>query len=79
MQYQRQSLYQEQRLKMNPQLLQSIKLMELPAIDLRERIEQELEQNPALEITEDQSTVRLDVDAKLKTYPGEGKRFSDKA
>jgi RNA polymerase sigma-54 factor len=60
MQIQRQSLLQEQRLKMNPQLLQSIKLMELPVMDLRERIEQELENNPALEILEDKSTIPLD-------------------
>ena len=60
MQIQRQSYVQEQRLKMNPQLLQSIKLMELPIMDLRERIELELENNPALEIIEDNSTVPLD-------------------
>jgi len=59
MQYQRPSFVQEQRLKMNPQLLQSIKLMELPAVELRERITQELERNPALEIVEDKSTVAL--------------------
>jgi len=59
MQYQRPSFAQEQHLKMNPQLLQSIKLMELPAVDLRERIEQELERNPALEIIEDKSTITL--------------------
>jgi RNA polymerase sigma-54 factor len=59
MQYQRPSFAQEQRLKMNPQLLQSIKLMELPAVELRERITQELERNPALEIIEDKSTVPL--------------------
>ena len=46
---------------MNPQLYQGIKLMELPLLDLRERIEQELENNPALEITEDRSTVSLDA------------------
>ena len=45
---------------MNPQLLQSIKLMELPIMELRERITQELEQNPALEVIEDNSTVPLD-------------------
>jgi len=45
---------------MNPQLYQSIKLMELPIIDLRQRIEQELENNPALEVIEDNSTVSLD-------------------
>ena len=60
MQLQRQSLTQELRLKMNPQLYQSIKLMELPVVDLRERIEQELEQNPALEILEDRNTIPLD-------------------
>jgi len=60
MQIQRQSLVQQQQLKMNPQLYQSIKLMELPIIDLRQRIEQELESNPALEVLEDNSTVRLD-------------------
>jgi RNA polymerase sigma-54 factor len=60
MQIQRQSLVQQFGLKMNPQLLQSIKLMELPIVDLRERIEQELERNPALEILEDNSTVPLD-------------------
>ncbi|GBU27066.1 RNA polymerase sigma-54 factor [Treponema sp. R8-4-B8] len=59
MQYQRPSFAQEQRLKMNPQLLQSIKLMELPAVELRERITQELDSNPALEIVEDKSTVAL--------------------
>ncbi|MDR1838634.1 MAG: RNA polymerase factor sigma-54 [Treponema sp.] len=60
MQFQRQSLIQEQRLRMNPQLYQSIKLMELPIADLRERIEEELESNPALEILEDHSVVPLD-------------------
>ncbi|QQO09460.1 RNA polymerase factor sigma-54 [Breznakiella homolactica] len=60
MQVQRPSLSQEQRLKMNPQLYQSIKLMELPIVDLRERIEEEVERNPALEVLEDRLTVSLD-------------------
>jgi len=60
-QLQRPSLAQEQRLKMNPQLFQSIKLMALPVVDLRERIEEELERNPALEVVEDRSTVSLDA------------------
>ena len=60
MQAQRQSLVQQQQLRMNPQLLQSIKLMELPIMDLRERIGQELENNPALEIIADYSTVPID-------------------
>jgi len=63
MQLQRPSFVQEQRLRMNPQILQSIKLMELPIMDLRERIEEELERNPALEVVEDRSTVSLDDEA----------------
>lgn len=60
MDLQRQSLVQNQNLKMNPRLYQSIKLMEMPIADLRARIEQELEVNPALEIIKDDSTVSLD-------------------
>jgi RNA polymerase sigma-54 factor len=46
---------------MNPQLYQSIKLMELPIVDLREKIEEEIERNPALEVLEDPATVSLDA------------------
>jgi RNA polymerase sigma-54 factor len=59
-QLQRPSFIQEQRLKMSPQIYQSIKLMELPVVDLREQIEEEIERNPALELLEDHSTVSLD-------------------
>ena len=41
-------------------MYQSIKLMELPLVDLREKIAEELERNPALEIVDDRSTVSLD-------------------
>jgi RNA polymerase sigma-54 factor len=54
-------LIQEQRLKMSPQLYQSIKLMELPVMDLREKIEEEIERNPALECVEDPVVVSLDA------------------
>jgi len=56
------SLVQKQQLgvKMTPQMYQSIKLMEMPLIDLREKIGEELERNPALEVLEDNSTVSLD-------------------
>ncbi|MDR1030553.1 MAG: RNA polymerase factor sigma-54 [Treponema sp.] len=60
MQLQRPSLVQEQRLKMSPQLYQSIKLMELPMLDLRETIEAEIERNPALELVKDPLTVSLE-------------------
>jgi RNA polymerase sigma-54 factor len=45
---------------MSPQLYQSIKMMELPIVDLREKIEEEVERNPALEVLEDHSVVSLD-------------------
>jgi RNA polymerase sigma-54 factor len=51
---------QSQRISMNPQLFQSIKMMELPIFDLREKIEEELERNPALEVLEDRTTVSID-------------------
>jgi RNA polymerase sigma-54 factor len=60
MQLQRQSFSQEQRLKMNPQFHQSLQLMELPLMDLREKIVQELDLNPALELLEDRASVSLD-------------------
>jgi RNA polymerase sigma-54 factor len=46
---------------MNPQVYQSLKLMELPVMDLRGKIEEEIDRNPALEILEDKTTVSLDA------------------
>jgi RNA polymerase sigma-54 factor len=66
-QSQRPALVQEQKLKMNPQLYQSIQLMALPIQDLRFRIQQEIEANPALEIMDDSSTVSLDDVEPAKT------------
>ena len=60
MQYQRPALVQEQRLKMNPQLYQSIQLMALPIQELKIKIQEELERNPALEVLEDRSQISLD-------------------
>jgi len=60
MQLQRPVLVQEQRLKMNTQLFQSLKLMTLPIMELRELIHEEIERNPALEVLEDPATVSLD-------------------
>ena len=62
MQLQHPSLIQTQKFFMNPQLFQSIKLMELPIVDLREKIQEELERNPALEVLEDNSTVSLEAE-----------------
>ncbi|MDR2370146.1 MAG: RNA polymerase sigma-54 factor, partial [Treponema sp.] len=60
MQLQRPSFVQEQRLRMNPQVYQFIKMMELPIMDLREKIDEEIERNPALEALEDPPTVSID-------------------
>ena len=53
---------------MNPQIYQSLKLMELPVIDLRERIGEELERNPALEVLEDRTVVPLDDSERREEY-----------
>ncbi len=60
MQYQRPALVQGQQLKMNPQLFQSIQLMALPIQELKFRIEEELQANPALEVVEDNTTVSIE-------------------
>src|SRR6056297_2200771 len=60
LQYQRPALVQGQQLKMNPQLFQSIQLMALPIQELKFRIEEELQANPALEVVEDNSTVSIE-------------------
>ncbi|MDR1500716.1 MAG: RNA polymerase factor sigma-54 [Tannerellaceae bacterium] len=45
----KQQLQQRQQLRLSPQQIQLIRLLELPAVELEERIKQELEENPALE------------------------------
>ena len=60
----RPELKQTQKFVMNTQLYQSIKLMELPIVDLREKIEEELERNPALEVLEDRTVVPLETGEK---------------
>ena len=50
MQYQRPVIIQEQKLKLSPQMYQSIQLMALPIQELNTRIQEELEKNPALEM-----------------------------
>ena len=56
MQFQRPVLKQEMKLKMSPQLLQSISLLALPLQNLKLKIKEEVEKNPALEyINENQS------------------------
>jgi RNA polymerase sigma-54 factor len=76
LQYQKPALVQGQQLKMNPQLFQSIQLMALPLQELKFRIEEELQENPALEVVEDNSTVSLE-DADRQTTEEQYEYFED--
>ena len=60
MQYQKPVIIQEQKLKLSPQMYQSIQLMALPIQELNTRIQEELEKNPALEIVSEKQTVSLE-------------------
>lgn len=60
MQYQRPVMRQEQRQKMSLQLIQSINLLPLTVTELKQKIEEELERNPALEAADDRSLVSFD-------------------
>jgi RNA polymerase sigma-54 factor len=53
-------LYQQQTLRMSQATIMSLKLMEMPLMELRESISAELEKNPALELLGDKRTVSLD-------------------
>ena len=45
----------EQRMKLAPHMIQSMEILQLPILALQERIEQELNNNPVLEIAEPES------------------------
>ena len=45
----KQQLRQQLQQKLSPQQIQVIRLLELPAIELEEKVKHELEENPALE------------------------------
>ena len=57
----------EQRLKMAPQIIQSIEILQLPLLALQERIEQEQLENPLLEIEDLTDTKTLSEDAQPLT------------
>ncbi len=75
MQFQRPSIIQEQRQKLSPQMIQSIRLMSLPLQELKEEIQQELEANPALEIVEDRSTLSLESIREEKESDSDAQRL----
>ncbi len=51
-----QTLQQKQLQKLSPQQIQLMKLLQVPTAQLEERIKEELEENPALELAEDEHT-----------------------
>jgi RNA polymerase sigma-54 factor len=58
----RQSLEQKLQQKLSPAQIQVIKMLEVPTLELEERIRQELEENPALEEGQEQSENDFDED-----------------
>lgn len=47
-------MQQVQKLLMTPQLKQAIKILQMPAFELQEYVQQKIEENPVLEVTEDE-------------------------
>ncbi|MFP4025738.1 MAG: RNA polymerase factor sigma-54 [Thiohalospira sp.] len=58
----KQSLQQKLLQKLSPQQIQMIKLLEIPTIQLEQRIKKELEENPVLEEGKDDEELKNDVD-----------------
>lgn len=60
LQAQRSVIITEQRQKLNPRMLQTLRIFTLPLTDLAEEIRTELEANPALEVVDDMSELSLE-------------------
>ena len=68
------SLKQRQELALKPKMLQSLKMLSLPILELEDYIKQELEQNPLLELREEKDEDEQD---NLETPPQESKESLD--
>jgi len=60
LQFQKPVLKQEMKLKMSPQLLQSINLLALPLQNLKLKIKEEVDKNPALEFVNENQSLSFD-------------------
>ena len=71
-----QSARLEQRLLQSPQMIQAMQILQLPGLDLEERIEQELTENPFLEVEEPAGApdeeAAPETDRRAEEAPGEG-------
>ena len=74
MQSQKIVLNQSQTLKLSPQLFQSIQLMALPLADLQQKIREEVEKNPALEVAREKGEVSL---ADMESGPEQERAVQD--
>jgi len=50
-------------LRLSPAMIQSMEILQLPSLDLQERIEAELEENPVLEVAEPESAASVEGEA----------------
>src|SRR5947209_19999545 len=73
-----QSLQQKLLQKLSPQQIQLMKLLQVPTANLEERIKEELEENPALEVTdEDGADTYEDKDEFADSSPAEEEYEAD--
>ena len=70
-----QSLQQKLLQKLSPQQIQLMKLLQVPTANLEERIKEELEENPALEVTEENHEDGLTDDPKDEFEGEDGEEF----
>ena len=75
MQYQKPVIVQQQKMKLSPQMYQSIQMMALPIQELKFRIQEEIEKNPALEIIEDRSTISIDAERQKENERQEEREY----
>ena len=66
-----------QQLTMTPQLQQAIRLLQLSTLDLQNEIQEALENNPMLDVTEDSSTEGEGADSQEKGQNGDGNENQD--
>ncbi|NLE28384.1 MAG: RNA polymerase factor sigma-54 [Phycisphaerae bacterium] len=60
-----QQLRIEQKLRLAPRMIQSMEILQLPLMALEERLEQEMEKNPVLEVHEPEEGMEPSADAEL--------------